>query len=607
MSHIKNKNVCNVNYYARFLCVFVLLVLLFASCQRDQLYMQATILQIELTRSNTEDALVCKGAVDDFTADVFVVYEKSETKYTCFFGDPYNKGVYTIDSNSGDVIFASTGVPFHIRVETEINGQKLRGVSEELVIEDASMVISIELYAGEFRIYTRTPREEDLSESVALVGGAIYELQEEQVATSAGVICAPVSSSASFSDENFTIENLQNLVGYRTDSRAFGVDDGIDGRSEAYLPFEVKLVDHDPRTEYRIRAYAVIDSVVHYGQVVTFSTMRSGPSLFTLSATDITQNSARMNAEVISAGGDVSERGFVYSRSKFFDRPHTIACGSGGGDFDAVVSDLNPCTRIFYKAYVKTSYGTYYGEIASFSTYDWLVDGRDGSEYKYVSIGSQTWMSENLRYLPQVSPVETGSEDSGRESEKHYYIYGYSGTSVSEASASSLSQAIENVPSGTNSYATFGVLYNYNAAQSACPEGWHLPSDGEWTQLEIYLQNNGFNSNGVVDCDLNRLTNNFIAKSLSSSSLWCQSDFENTVGFMPDRNNSTGMSVSPSGYRSGSSDDFYGLGKDAYFWTATGANGSEVYGRSIGFTNDGLNRSSYAKSNGISVRCVKNN
>ncbi len=564
------------------------------------------MLQIELKRCCVDGSVVCKGAVDDFAADVYVVYKNAETKYTSFFEDSYNKGVYTMDYNRGDIIYASMGVPFYIRVETTINGQKLHGESGMLLVGDESVIVSIELYAGELRVSTRSPRMEDLSYDVAFVGGAIYELQDGQVAIGAGVICAPSSSCALLDAGNFTIENLQDVSGYRADSRAFGLEDGVEGRYCSYLPFEVKLTGLQPMTAYRVRAYAVIDSIVHYGQIVEFSTMRSGPALLTMSATEITKNSLQMNAGIVSDGGAVSDRGFIVGRSRYLDHPQIIACGSGGGSFNAVVSGLNPCTRIFYKPYAKTTYGTYYGEIFSASTYDDFVDGRDGNLYEFVVVGGCKWMTENMRYLPNVSPVDVGCEDIGRENEKHYYVYGYSGTSVEEASSSVMSQSIEEVPSGTNCYSTFGVLYDYNAAISACPEGWHLPTDGEWAQLEVYLQNNGFNSNGVLDCDINRLTNNYTAKSLSSRTLWCNSTYENTVGFETNRNNASGLSALPGGYRSSSSDGYYGLGKDTYFWTAT-TDGNNAYGRSIGFTNDGFNKDGYAKSDGISVRCVKNN
>ena len=72
-------------------------------------------------------------------------------------------------------------------------------------------------------------------------------------------------------------------------------------------------------------------------------------------------------------------------------------------------------------------------------------------------------MAENLAWLPGVSPSSDGSETLS-----YYYVRGYEGTVVSEA------KAVAN-------YSTYGVLYNWPAAMAACPDGWHLPSDGDWT------------------------------------------------------------------------------------------------------------------------------
>jgi len=113
-----------------------------------------------------------------------------------------------------------------------------------------------------------------------------------------------------------------------------------------------------------------------------------------------------------------------------------------------------------------------------------FTDSRDGNEYKTVTIGSQVWMAENLAYLPE---VHNSTSDSG----PHYYVYGYDGTEVTEA------KAYEHTPGDNDEYSpggapikvyeTYGVLYNWPAAITACPEGWHLPSDAEWKQLEMYL------------------------------------------------------------------------------------------------------------------------
>src|SRR5574344_137160 len=115
--------------------------------------------------------------------------------------------------------------------------------------------------------------------------------------------------------------------------------------------------------------------------------------------------------------------------------------------------------------------------------YSTIKDARDNQTYRIVTIGSQTWMAENLKYLPSVVGPETGSQTT-----PHYYVYGYDGTNVADAKA-------------TDNYATYGVLYNWTAAmngeassttnpsgiQGVCPAGWHLPSDAEWTELTDYL------------------------------------------------------------------------------------------------------------------------
>lgn len=88
-------------------------------------------------------------------------------------------------------------------------------------------------------------------------------------------------------------------------------------------------------------------------------------------------------------------------------------------------------------------------------------------------------MAENLKYLPSFKEPPSGGSALGL----YYYVYGYDGTSIADAKA-------------TENYGTYGVLYNWRAAQDACPDGWHLPSDEEWEQLTVYLGDNGYNYDG---------------------------------------------------------------------------------------------------------------
>ncbi|MHC1774853.1 MAG: FISUMP domain-containing protein [Lentimicrobium sp.] len=116
-----------------------------------------------------------------------------------------------------------------------------------------------------------------------------------------------------------------------------------------------------------------------------------------------------------------------------------------------------------------------------------FTDSRDGNVYKTVTIGSQVWMAENLKYLPGVVGPATGSL-----TQKYCYVYAYDGANLTEAKA-------------TASYTNYGVLYNWSAAmagdagnnrypgrvQGVCPAGWHLPSKTEFEALTAAVNKDG--------------------------------------------------------------------------------------------------------------------
>ena len=112
-----------------------------------------------------------------------------------------------------------------------------------------------------------------------------------------------------------------------------------------------------------------------------------------------------------------------------------------------------------------------------------FIDERDSNQYKFIEIGEQVWMAENLRYLPYVAGYTSVSD-----SAPYFYVNGYNGTNIINAKASI-------------NYNTYGVLYNLAAAmngaspsssnpsgvQGVCPAGWHLPGQPEWEQLVDFL------------------------------------------------------------------------------------------------------------------------
>ena len=102
-----------------------------------------------------------------------------------------------------------------------------------------------------------------------------------------------------------------------------------------------------------------------------------------------------------------------------------------------------------------------------------FTDARDGKVYKTVTIGTQTWMAENLAYK-----TESGC------------------------------WAYENNTANVQKY---GYLYHWDAAKKACLKGWHLPSKEEWQTLQNFLGGNsvaGQKMKYPYDWELNFMGNN---------------------------------------------------------------------------------------------------
>ena len=192
-----------------------------------------------------------------------------------------------------------------------------------------------------------------------------------------------------------------------------------------------------------------------------------------------------------------------------------------------------------------------------------LHDSRDGNLYSYKTIGTQVWMTENLAYLPSVVGPATESV-----TDPYYYVYGYDGTVVDDAKA-------------TSNYTIYGVLYNWTAALSACPPDWHLPSDAEWTILTDYLGGESVAGGKMKEAGFSH---------------WTSPNIEAT--------NESGFTALPGGYRY-SDGQFYDFGVRGDWWSSTGDSTHLAWDRSLRYHTSDVLRGNDSKEDGYSVRCLR--
>ncbi len=175
-----------------------------------------------------------------------------------------------------------------------------------------------------------------------------------------------------------------------------------------------------------------------------------------------------------------------------------------------------------------------------------FTDPRDGQTYATIDIGNQTWFAKNLNY-------ETSNSSGGG-------VYGY----------------------------YYGRLYTWEAALSACPSGWHLPSDDEWKIMEMEL---GMSLNEANEIDMRGTDEGEKLKSIGGWS-------DNGYG-----TNSSGFNAFPGGLLNNWGFS-HNVGVSAFFWSSTEFR-EDVWYRSLTSNNDKVLRSDRQGNYWFSVRCLQ--
>jgi len=228
---------------------------------------------------------------------------------------------------------------------------------------------------------------------------------------------------------------------------------------------------------------------------------------------------------------------------------------------------------------------------SSWSCGNSFIDSRDSNIYPSVQIGTQCWMAKNLAYLPSVVGPGTGSETT-----PYYYVYGYDGTDVSAAKVNS-------------NYTTYGVLYNWPAATTACPSGWHLPTDAELNVLETYTVSVINSPNPQYPCSTSETgwrrcadDNGTDAGGTYGAGKSLKKVGQGTgVGAGDDL---VGFSALLAGYRN-TDGSFLNLGSYTNFWSSSAYGSSNAWRRNLSTSYSTVNRNTNYKVYGFSVRCLR--
>src|SRR6056297_2565672 len=109
-------------------------------------------------------------------------------------------------------------------------------------------------------------------------------------------------------------------------------------------------------------------------------------------------------------------------------------------------------------------------------TNEGTVTDIDGNVYSTVQIGDQVWMSENLKTTTynDGASIDLVTDNTAWQNNTTGAYCWYDNDEAQYAD-------------------TYGALYNWHAVNTGnlCPDGWHVPTDAEWTALEDYIASNG--------------------------------------------------------------------------------------------------------------------
>lgn len=338
--------------------------------------------------------------------------------------------------------------------------------------------------------------------------------------------------------------------------------------------FTSRLNSLNPDTRYFVRAYAINQSGIEYGEQREFATRDGIAQLSTAEISAIGSTTARSGGIVSDDGGaQVTSRGVCWSTSQNPTTDNTCTSnGSGTGSFSSNLGNLSPDTRYFIRAYATNSAGTAYGNQLSFTTASAPSWPRDNStavvDVRNPSTG-RIWMDRNLGATRRATSMtdtqaygdlyQWGRAADGHQRRNSPTTSNLSRTDQPDHGSFILSNSGANLdwrnPQNNN------LWQGVNGVNNPCPSGYRLPTDAEWTGERQSWRSN--NAAGAFNSPLR---------------------------------------LPVTGYRNSGSGSFRNVGSHGNYWSGT-VDGTRS--RSLFFRSYLASMGSNGRALGLSVRCLK--
>ncbi len=190
---------------------------------------------------------------------------------------------------------------------------------------------------------------------------------EEITSTTAEITAEIISSGGSVVTEKGFVWDVENNPDIELSTK---IQSEVSGDI-----FSEQISGLNPETTYFVRAYAINEIGVAYGEELSFTTESVStvnlPEVISLSIENITETSATFNGNLISdGGGEIIEKGFTWGTQSEpnIDQDNKTNEGSSPGFFSSSVTGLEPGETYYVRAYATNEAGTAYGEEMSFET-----------------------------------------------------------------------------------------------------------------------------------------------------------------------------------------------------------------------------------------------